>query len=107
MFHLKIYEIISDSFCVFPLEHFDVSLNILTVVGHVQYGFLVKIFPNFYDQIKRKASNGIGSILPPRIKNPWKLFKQNRPKGVLSFWKVKILGGLNKLVKTQLRISYA
>ena len=50
----------------------------------------VKIFPYFYEQIKRRQA--IGSILPPRITSPWKHFKSNKPKGLRSFWKVKILG---------------
>ena len=30
--HLKIYETIFASFCVFPLKHFDVSLDVFTAV---------------------------------------------------------------------------
>ena len=56
-------------------------------------------------QIKRKASNRIGSILASV--NLWKLFKPNKSKGLLIFLEVKILGGLNKLViRAQFRISY-
>ena len=47
-------------------------------------------------QIKRKASNRIGSILAS-VKL-WKLFKPNKSKGLLIFLEVKSLGGLNKLV---------
>ena len=49
-------------------------------------------------QIKRKASNIIGSILASAIKNLWKLFKPNKSKGLLIFLEVKSLGGLNKFV---------
>ena len=35
--HLTIDEVIFDSFCVFPLEHFDVYLNVFTAFILVQY----------------------------------------------------------------------
>ena len=39
-------------------------------------------------KIKHKVGNSY--ILPPRITNPWKLIKPDKPKGPLSFYEVKI-----------------
>ena len=86
--HLQIYEIIFVLFCMFLLEHFDVfcMFLLLSVFDMV----FVRIFPHFYNQIKYKS--GI-SILPTRMKKPWKLFKPKEHKGLHNFWEVKILGG--------------
>ena len=86
--HLQIYEIIFVLFCMFLLEHFDVfCMFLLLPVFDMVF---VRICPHFYNQIKYKS--GI-SILPTRMKKPWKLFKPKEHKGLHNFWEVKILGG--------------
>ena len=47
--HLKIYETMFASFCVFPLEFFDVFLMF--------YCILPILIPTFFEQTKHKASN--------------------------------------------------
>ena len=98
--HLKIYEITFVSFCVFPLNYFDffkcfycflLMLSLLSLI------FFVKIFPCFYDQVKHKVQT-IGSILPPRIANRWKLFKPNKTEGLVIFWEVKMFGWFTRMV---------
>ena len=37
----------------------------------------------------------LGSILPSRLANSRKIFKPNKPKGLLSFWEEKILVSFN------------
>ena len=51
--YLKIYEIISASFYVFTLEHFECVYCCLPFL----IWFFVKIFAHFYNQIKHKAGN--------------------------------------------------
>ena len=97
----KIYEIIFVSFCLFPLEHFDFFLMFL---------LLFAMFDTRFSHIFRTKQNtrqAIGSILPPRIANSWKLLKRNKPKGLLNFWEVKICGWFTHIVynRTQFTIS--
>ena len=56
--HLNIYEIILVPFSVFPLEHL-VFFKCFVVVPYVSYSFFVKVFPQFYDQIKRKTGSSL------------------------------------------------
>ena len=49
----------------------------------------------------------VGSIFPLGITNPLKLFKPKKPKGLLSFWEIKIFGWFVHISykRTQFRIS--
>ena len=75
--HLKIQKIVSDSFCVFSLEHFDIFGMFLLLLAVLNMIFC-KDFPgqnftHFYNQIKLKAGNRLHP--PNKNKNTWKLFK--------------------------------
>ena len=92
---LKIYEILFVSVCVFPLEHFDVSLMLYRLLYSIS--FFVKIFFRFYDQIKHKTGEK-DSIIPTRKTNPWNSSNQTSLKGCSVSGKSKLLVGLNTLV---------
>ena len=61
-------------------------------------------FPSYLWPCTRK---GIGSILPPRITNSWKLFKPTKPKNLLSLLEFKIFVEFTHIdyKRTQFRIS--
>ena len=63
--HLKIYNVIIVSFCVFVLEHFDVFKMFLLLLAMFHVVFCIKTFPHFYDQIKHR----VGSKFYPPTKN--------------------------------------
>ena len=92
---LKIYEILFVSVCVFPLEHFDVSLMLYRLLYSIS--FFVKIFFRFYDQIKHKTGEK-DSIIPTRKTNPWNSSNQTSLKGCSVSGKSKLLVGLHTLV---------
>ena len=92
---LKIYEILFVSVCVFPLEHFDVSLMLYRLLYSIS--FFVKIFFRFYDQIKHKTGEK-DSIIPTRKTNPWNSSNQTSLKGCSVSGKSKLLVCLHTLV---------
>ena len=74
-----------NNICLFlcvPVGAFWCFLNVFTAVFTAIWFFL-KTFSHFYDRIKHKAGNS--SILPHRVRTPWKLFKPKIPKDLLSF----------------------
>ena len=77
-FHIKVYVILFNSFCVFLLENIDVLL-------------VLSIKNNTIIQNKTGDRQSITSSSWARLTNPWKLFKSNKPTRQLSFWEFKIL----------------
>ena len=94
--HLKIYEIIclllfvpiGTVCCWMFFDVFWIFLLLFAMFYCCLPWFSLTIFPHVYDQTKHKGGN-IGSILPGKITNPWKLFKPKKPKGLHTFWEVK------------------
>ena len=102
--HLKIYEIISDSFCVFPLEHFDVfecfyscwlCSNMVFCKDH--FVMTTLLWPN-----KTKGRQYI-----PFYHREYQS-KPKTSKELLSFWEDNISGWFTHIgyKKTQFRIRY-
>ena len=81
-FHLKIYVMLFNSFCVFLLEHIDAFWMFLQ---------LPAIKNNTIIQNKEEDRISVTSSSWARLTNAWKLFKPNKPTRQLSFWEFKIL----------------
>ena len=87
-FHLKIYVILFNSFCVFLLEHTDVFWMFL---------LLPAIKNKTIIQNKQKINNpSHPPVEQDYTTNQWKLFKRNKPTRQLSFWEFKILSTLQQ-----------
>ena len=93
--HLIIYEIIYESLSVFPLEHFNVLLMMFYCCQPCLIWSFVKIFQaraSHILMIKQNTRQAIDSNFSLRIRDPRKLFKPKKTKGLHSFWEVKSFG---------------
>ena len=79
-FHLKIYLILFNSFCMFWLEHIDVFLMFL---------LLLAIKNKTIIQNKTEDRQSVTSSNWARRTNPRQLFKPNKPTRQLSFWEIQ------------------
>ena len=66
-FHLKIYVILFNSFCVFLLEHIDIFWMLLLLLATEN---------NTIMQNEKEDRESVTSSSWVRLANPWKLFKQ-------------------------------
>ena len=85
-FHLKIYMILFNYFCVFLLEQIDVFWMVLLLPAIKNK----KIIQN-----KSEDRQSVTSSSWARLTNPWKLFKLNKPTRELNICEVKILRWFN------------
>ena len=88
-FHLKVYAILFNSFCVFLLEHVNVFWIFL---------LLLAIKGTTIIQNKTEDRQSATSSNWARLTNPWKLFKPNKITRQLSFWEFKINNWLSTLI---------
>ena len=82
-FHLKIYVILFNSFCVFFMRS--------TLMFFLMFLLLPAIKNKTIIQTKTEDRKSVTSSNWERLTNPWKFFKPNKPTRQLSFWEFKIL----------------